>query len=252
MYKLKFIVLILSIAFCSCKFERENNEFKVDKTEQKLTNLEIRLPFESSNNIYENEINFELQNLQGKRLESEFDTVTKTGGYIQYLLEKGKYSYSIKTPFNEIIQRELSIEKDTVLGFYKSCYDVVKELSLNDLTDSEKINISVTYEFDEYNNDEIEITKKENQYFLSSKENDSWTDRISIDSIQAINTLNKFENSIARMYKNKVIGTEKYSYLTASQVFIKYDNKLYEVHNIKHDSLMNAMNELKQKINKIL
>jgi hypothetical protein len=64
--------------------------------------------------------------------------------------------------------------------------------------------------------------------------------------------VNGFEKHISRMYKNKVFGTEKYNYLAASKVFIKYDNKLYEVHNIKHDSLMSVTNELKRKINEIL
>lgn len=221
-------------------------------TQTNLTNLEIRLPFESSNNWHEDEINFELYNLNGEKLESKFDTVTKTGGHIIYSLKKGKYNYLMKTPFNEVIKREINIQNDAVISFYESCYDIVKELTLDDLKNSEKINISVTYEFDEHSNDEIEITKKENQYFISLKENDNWTDKVSIDGIQLINNVNIFEKSINRMYKNDIIGTNEDSYLAASQVFIKYDDKLYEVHNIKHDSLLNAMNELKQKINKIL
>lgn len=242
--KLNISTLILLLVVYSCSSEKKSNIVQKD-----LTNLEIRLPFESSNNVYENEINFELYNLEGKKMESEFDTVTKTGGHINYLLEKGKYSYSIKTPFNEIIKRELDIKKDTVLGFYESCYNKVKQLSLNDLKNSEKINISIAYEYDSHSNDEIEISKKENQYLISLN---GWTDKISTDNSQIIDAINRFEKDIYRMEKNKIIGTEEFSYLSASQVFIKYDDKLYEVHNIKHDSLMRTTNELKQKINKIL
>ncbi|WP_422103991.1 hypothetical protein [Winogradskyella sp.] len=244
--QLKMWILIWLSIMYSC----DHNKKLTDTTTKALTGLEIRLPFESSNKVYENEINFELHNLQGEKLESKFDTVTKTGGHITYALEKGNYSYSIKTPFNEVIKRHITIEKDTALYFYEACFHKVQVFSLNDLKNAEKINISVTYEFDQHPKDDIEIKNIERQYVINFKERDSWTEKIPIDSFQAINAVKRFENAIARMHKHNVIGSENYSYMTASQVFIKYDHKLYEVHNIKHDSLLKATNELKQSLKK--
>ncbi|QXP52518.1 hypothetical protein [Cellulophaga sp. HaHa_2_1] len=249
---MRLLSLILILLISSCNSNKKTNEIQIDSILKDTFNLEVRLPFESSNNWNGNDTNFKLINAQGKILEPQFDTVTKTGGYIDYSLKNGKYTYYIKTPFNEVVKRDINIDRDTAYYFYESCYEKVQEFSLNDLTNSKKINISVNYEFDEEPKDEIEIERKKRQYSISFKENNHWTRKISIDSSQIINAVKDFENDILRMDKKKIIGTEEMSYLTASQVFIKYEQKLYEVHNIKHDSLIKATDKLKRRIEKIL
>ncbi len=247
----KFFASILMLFITSCNSTKEKNKQQINSNLKDSVNLEFRLPFESSNNWNENDVNFKLFNIKGETLESKFDTVTKTGGYIAYSLKKGKYTYCIKTPFNEVIKRNIDIDKDTAYYFYKSCYEKVQEFSSNDLKYSKKINIAVTYERfkPKY---EIEIERKQRKYLISFKKNNHWGKKIAVDSSKIINTVKYFENDILRMDKNGIIGTEELSYISASQVFIKYGNKLYEIQNIHHDSLIKATSELKSRIEKTL
>ncbi|WP_299335027.1 hypothetical protein [uncultured Psychroserpens sp.] len=253
--KIEILILIIGLVLNACDSNKKKNEKQTlaNETENsKLFQLEIRLPFESSIDNYRLKSNFKLLSNQDKIIKSQFDTVTKTGGFIKYLLKKGTYKYSITTPFNETITKDIVFEKDTSYHFYDSCYEKVEAFSKEDLNNAQKINVSVTYEFSEPKNDEIQIVKKNGVYAVRFKKDYNWLDEVITNNPQIIGMINKFENNIIRLRKNKMIGTEEFSYLTASQVFLKYDNKLIEIHNLKNDSLYKITNELKQNLNKIL
>lgn len=97
--KIEFIIIFIGLALFSCNSSKNKigNQNEITNKQNELIQLEIRLPFESSNNESENELNFKILNNQEEIIKSELDTVTKTGGYIRYMLNKGIYSYSINS-----------------------------------------------------------------------------------------------------------------------------------------------------------
>lgn len=251
--KIQLLILVLVIYSCnSIKQEKANdgeNHYLISKKQDKnLVSLEIRIPYETSC-YFDNKETFDVFNNKGKTIASEFDTITKTGRMIVYSLKKDTYNYLIKTPFNESVNKEIEINRDTSFYFYSSCYKKIKKVLFNDLSKSKKINILVDYDICGENY-EIEILKKKRQYFIKFKDKKNWTNEFTINDSQIIKIIKNFESDIYRLHKNKVFDEHNIYYMNASKVFIKYDNNLFEVDNILNDSLVKVSNKLKYQIHK--
>ncbi|MCL5247468.1 hypothetical protein M4I21_16730 [Cellulophaga sp. 20_2_10] len=71
--KFEFLFIIIGVLLNSCNLNKNKVLNQDTKTEKKseLVYLEIRLPFESSNNWKGNDVNFKLTDNHGKIVESE-------------------------------------------------------------------------------------------------------------------------------------------------------------------------------------
>lgn len=244
--KLINIISLFLLFLIACNSKEKNTIVSQNDNTKDLSTLEIRLPFESSNsNSEDDEKNFVLYDEYGKICKAELDTITKTGGSIYYSLKNGNYEYSIKTVFNEIIKNKINLQKYTSLYFYESCYNMVDNFSPNQLNESDKINIVVRYHYDERSNDEFEIYRTKGHYKIKYNiQNEGWTDLKTIDSLKITKNLKEFESKVINLREKEILDEEKYDYLNTSIVFLKYDNDLLEVYNIKSDSLIKATEAL--------
>jgi len=243
----KRIFLILIATIFSCKPRVPKNIISpIEEKQNEFISLEIRIPFEISC-YFDDQETFDLLNTKGDTITSTFDTITKTGRYIEYSLNKGHYNYSIRTPFNEKVSKSIDIERDTSYYFYHSIYEIVDEkFSLEDLASSQKINILINYATCEGDDEEIEIKQQDNKYFIQYRNTGDWTDQVTIDSTRIINNIKYFQNDIDRLYQNEVFDEDITYYMNATKVFIKYDNSLYEVYNLKMDSLLKVVDQFKK------
>lgn len=235
---LLFLSLVLFLFACNSVPPQQ----KPKKTES--FQVYFGLPFESSNL---DETNFELFDDNGNLCVAISDTVTKTGGHIEYELSPGKYDYSIKTVFNEQISKQLTINSDSTFSFYSDCYSKVDVIKQEELSTSKVIKLVVMYDYFEDKKDAIEIEKIENQYWLrSEREADGeWANVRMIDSAALIDNFSEFESII--IGNREVENFDeflKYDYMNSSKVYLKVDTSFLEIRGVKNAILERSFNQM--------
>lgn len=235
-----YLYFIFSILYlCSCEnsmpIEKEKlpQEFKVN----------FSLPFDSEN--YPNNP-FELFNKAGNMCDAIVDTVTKTGGHIEYVLPTGSYSYSLLTVFGDRITKEIKIDSDSSFVFYADCYSEVNVIKKDHLASCNEIHIIVDYE-DNEKKEELRISRSNNQYWLKRKTNSTinWSDSIQLDNAKFVEHFLDFEsilvgNQLVENFDEHL----KYDYMNMTKVYIKCDNLFLEIVGVKSQILKKAFDDL--------
>ncbi|MEP6556610.1 MAG: hypothetical protein ABJB11_23850 [Ferruginibacter sp.] len=238
----KYFFFFALFFFLACK----NSNDKTLSVTNKST-VTINLPFESSN--YEDTKNFILYDSLGKECVADLDTVTKGGGTIVYKdLSNGTYHYLIKTIFNEDIKKPLKIDSNIYVDFYDQCYDVKNVIQFDTLRTANKIDILIETmkDFDTSKTDAFKFEKNGNKYLSKYNFNDSkgYGKPSLIDSIKLINALTEFEATIIGLQKMEIIEKD-FGYMRANSVYLKCNNQLLQVWNIKETYLNSAVRKLK-------
>lgn len=226
-----------------------DNKHEVSADLNKST-VTINLPFESSN--YEDETNFILYDSAGKKCIPKLDTVTKGGGTIVYEdLQKGIYSYYIKTIFDEEIKKPLKIDSSVYIDFYDYCYDVKDAIEFDTLRLARKIDLFIETMNDADTNkvDAFKVEKTGSKYFLKSNIADSkgWSLSSQIDSAKLIDALIEFQITIIGLRETE-IKEENYGHMGANAVYLKCDNHFLQVWNLKDSYLNSAIKKLKSSL----
>lgn len=205
--------------------------------------VNFSLPFDSEN--YPNNP-FELFSKAENLCDAIVDTVTKTGGHIEYVLPPGSYSYSLLTVFNETITKEIKIDSDSSFVFYGDCYSEVDVIKKDDLASCNEIHMIVDYE-DNEKKEELRISKSNNQYWLKMKINSAknWSDPIQLDKTKFVEHFSDFEsilvgNQLVENFEEHL----KYDYMNMTKVYIKCDSLFLEIVGVKSQILKKAFDEL--------
>ena len=238
-----FFFALFSVLAC------KNSRNKASKVLNKST-VTIHLPFESSN--YEETKNFTLYDSFGKVCVAELDTITKGGGTIVFKdLPNGTYSYLIKTIFDEDIKKSVKIDSSIYIDFYDNCYDVKDVIECDSLSTANKIDILIETmkDLDTSKTDAFKFEKIGNKYFIKYNLNDSkgWSKPSLIDSVKLINALTEFETTIIGL-REMGIEEKEFGYMGTNSVYLKCDNLLLQVWNLKESYLNSAIRRLKETI----
>lgn len=106
-------LLTVVLLYVSCTGHKKQNKIgdKHDASADNMYTLHVDLPFESCNN--ETDTNYVLSDASGNRCIPVEDTITKTGGHVDYgSLPKGNYYYTVKTIFDETIKGVFNLTKN--------------------------------------------------------------------------------------------------------------------------------------------
>lgn len=243
-----YLLVILSLALFFIGCNSDQAEQKAIKRETFRVNFS--LPFESSNL---DETNFQLFDNTGNLCSAILDTLTKTGGNIEFELPRGKYSYSIRTVFNEKITKHLTIKSDSTFSFYSNCYSQVDVITQEELSKSKVIKLVIIYDYFDDKKDAIEIEKIENQYWLKSerKADGEWANVSMIDSTVLFDNFSEFESII--IGNREVENFDeflKYDYMNSSKVYLKVDTSFIEIIGVKNSILERSFKQLIQNLRK--
>ena len=135
------VLLVVMLNACKPKENKEHAVSNIHRSVKKFT-LHLDLSFESSNYQATNP-GFVLMDPSGNYLEPKLDTVTKTGGHIDYdTLPGGIYTFKMRTVFDEYKNGKIVLDKNIYESVGPSdVYDYSDSLTETMLAEADSIKV---------------------------------------------------------------------------------------------------------------